>query len=216
VRVIHVLRKPLVGSVATNVLEHGTGAINIDACRINSGEQPSPTKAPGWDSYNKSNAEQGYRPTDYAQGDALYVPSESGRWPANLILEHKPGCCIIGTQTVKAKQLTAGRRTVKWGVGEGGDTYEKGTGAQFATSDGLDTAPVWECEPGCPVADLDEQSGDCRGMSRQILRRGASTGTSIGGHGIYGKSSLHEAMVGYDDTGGASRFFKQVGGKSDE
>jgi len=31
---ICVARKPLVGTVATNVLTHGTGAINIDGCRI--------------------------------------------------------------------------------------------------------------------------------------------------------------------------------------
>lgn len=31
---ITVARKPLIGTVAANVLEHGTGAINIDACRI--------------------------------------------------------------------------------------------------------------------------------------------------------------------------------------
>ncbi len=31
---IIVARKPLVGTVAANVLKHGTGALNIDACRI--------------------------------------------------------------------------------------------------------------------------------------------------------------------------------------
>jgi hypothetical protein len=31
---IIVARKPLIGTVAKNVLEHGTGALNIDACRI--------------------------------------------------------------------------------------------------------------------------------------------------------------------------------------
>jgi predicted O-methyltransferase YrrM len=27
-------RKPLIGTVAANVLAHGTGALNVDACRI--------------------------------------------------------------------------------------------------------------------------------------------------------------------------------------
>lgn len=31
------------------------------------------------------------------------------------------------------KQATAGRRTIRWGVGQGGCTYEKGTGAIFTT-----------------------------------------------------------------------------------
>jgi hypothetical protein len=29
-----VARKPLIGTVAENVLAHGTGALNIDGCRI--------------------------------------------------------------------------------------------------------------------------------------------------------------------------------------
>jgi len=40
-KVIHVLRKPKSeGSVAQNVLKHGTGALNIDASRIGTGERP--------------------------------------------------------------------------------------------------------------------------------------------------------------------------------
>jgi len=38
-KVVHVLRKPLSdGSVAANVLKHGTGALNIDASRISTGD----------------------------------------------------------------------------------------------------------------------------------------------------------------------------------
>lgn len=35
---ICVARKPLVGSVATNVLAHGTGAINVDGCRVHAAD----------------------------------------------------------------------------------------------------------------------------------------------------------------------------------
>jgi len=40
---ITVARKPLVGTVAANVLEHGTGAINVDGCRVgtSSGRWPA-------------------------------------------------------------------------------------------------------------------------------------------------------------------------------
>jgi hypothetical protein len=44
---IVVARKPLIGTVAENVLAHGTGALNIDGCRIgttdNRGQRPSGT-----------------------------------------------------------------------------------------------------------------------------------------------------------------------------
>ena len=38
---ITLARKPLTGTVAANVLQHGTGALNIDGCRIGLGEDRS-------------------------------------------------------------------------------------------------------------------------------------------------------------------------------
>lgn len=38
---ITVARKPLIGTVAQNVLEHGTGAINVDASRVDGGRWPA-------------------------------------------------------------------------------------------------------------------------------------------------------------------------------
>ena len=70
---IALARKPLeAGSVAAQVLATGTGAINIDACRVLSD-----------DSTMRSNrAEMGYRGGNLA---SEYVTgSENGRWPANL------------------------------------------------------------------------------------------------------------------------------------
>ena len=70
---ITVARKPLIGTVAANVLEHGTGALNIDGCRVG-GE--STTGIQGV-------AEIGFHGGNYAPG--LQTGSEMGRWPANLI-----------------------------------------------------------------------------------------------------------------------------------
>lgn len=58
---IIVARKPLIGTVAENVLRHGTGALNIDGCRVG--------------------VLTGQRPTPDAQGNA----APTGRWPSNLI-----------------------------------------------------------------------------------------------------------------------------------
>ena len=38
---ITVARKPLIGTVAENVLQHGTGAINVDGCRVEGGRWPA-------------------------------------------------------------------------------------------------------------------------------------------------------------------------------
>lgn len=79
---ITVARKPFPGTVAANVLEHGTGALNVDGCRVDGvkGIPASPrNNANGGDSggvYGR------YEPpsTDTAGWDA-----HAGRWPANLI-----------------------------------------------------------------------------------------------------------------------------------
>lgn len=86
---ITVARKPLVGTVAANVLEHGTGALNIDGCRVPSnGESLNggriSTKTDGWDRPWKHDGEavaaaRARGAENVARAEAL------GRWPANLI-----------------------------------------------------------------------------------------------------------------------------------
>lgn len=72
---ICVARKPLVGTVAANVLEHGTGALNIDGCRV-PGEKPDTTRGAS----SKASSMVG---TLGAQGRIL--DDGNGRWPANVI-----------------------------------------------------------------------------------------------------------------------------------
>jgi site-specific DNA-methyltransferase (adenine-specific) len=77
---ITVARKPLCGTVAANVLQHGTGGINVDGCRVGtSKEVPASVsrKAPA-NCYGKY-AEAGETP-----GIGGHDPN-LGRWPANLI-----------------------------------------------------------------------------------------------------------------------------------
>jgi DNA modification methylase len=75
---IIVARKPLTSTVAENVLRHGTGAINVDGCRVGSEERynlAAGNKANG----NSLNMSRVGMPQD-AEGQAVF-----GRWPANLI-----------------------------------------------------------------------------------------------------------------------------------
>lgn len=88
---IIVARKPLAGTVAANVLEHGTGAINIDGCRVGFTEdQESPTTARrrgfhASDHYHTSPC--GWRETNRGGrfDEAAAASAALGRWPANLI-----------------------------------------------------------------------------------------------------------------------------------
>jgi DNA modification methylase len=69
---ITVARKPFKGNVAANVLEHGTGAININECRVGAEILPAQVRGvadPRWVT---------------AVAGAI-TPERVGRWPANLI-----------------------------------------------------------------------------------------------------------------------------------
>ena len=77
-------RKPLIGTVAANVQQYGTGGLNIDACRVGTYTNTTPS---GVDRRNATLAEQGYRPGAYQMGETT-PDGAPGRWPANLILTY--------------------------------------------------------------------------------------------------------------------------------
>jgi DNA modification methylase len=74
---ITVARKPFRGTVAANVLEHGTGAINIDECRVGTSRG-----VPASLSKSKSSNTYGFGATS---GHERELDPNIGRWPANLI-----------------------------------------------------------------------------------------------------------------------------------
>lgn len=77
-------RKPLIGSIASNVLEHGTGAINVDGCRVGTSRPAScadPKKFTAW-----KQQDQCVR-TDSNHADSR---TDLGRWPANLCHDGSP------------------------------------------------------------------------------------------------------------------------------
>ena len=78
---ITMARKPLIGTVAENVLEHGTGAINVDGCRVGTDD----TRAPSYRMTSKGKPGGGYgNDMDYTRS-GLVAGSACGRWPANFI-----------------------------------------------------------------------------------------------------------------------------------
>ena len=207
-RIIHVLRKPLSeGTVASNVVKHGCGGLNIDASRIESGLRLQ-TAAGGIEDGNI-----------YGTADE-YVLGE-GRWPANVILQHLDGCRCDGVKRVKACGVGAvSRSTGKENGGQTGAAYgaeSRTAGTEmvnYADEDGKETVANWVCVEGCPVARLDEQSGVSQ-SSRPNRVSGQFTQPGPKGL-IYGFGfGIGWVSPTYNDTGGASRFYKQVGGKSD-
>lgn len=76
-------RKPLAGTVADNVLTHGTGALNIAACRVGCDSRENGA-ASVTSMQRKSRVEVGYRHDD-GRGPGAPASTVIGRWPANLI-----------------------------------------------------------------------------------------------------------------------------------
>lgn len=94
---ITVARKPFACTVAANVLAHGTGALNIDACRV----APTGERLGGGDESGKAAKPEGWaRPwmddPDHVAAHNSKVAanvdkaSQLGRWPANLIHDGSP------------------------------------------------------------------------------------------------------------------------------
>ena len=81
---IIVARKPLVGTVAANVLEFGTGALNIDACRIDSGGTHGSARSAGTGA-GRQTANVNGSAYGNGLGGVVAPPHPSGRWPANVI-----------------------------------------------------------------------------------------------------------------------------------
>lgn len=134
-------------TVASNVLKHGCGGININASRV------STTEVKEKDSIRKPHdefgtfCEDGGTPRSTGSG----ANHQQGRFPANLVFSHNDDC-------------------------------------------------VESCTDGCPVAELDRQSGFSKSPGK--------TGRGAGGqNGAYSPLNAQGTVSCPSDSGGASRFF---------
>jgi hypothetical protein len=106
---ITMARKPLAGTVAANVLEHGTGALNVDGCRVEGGLIAS---AGGT---RRSNGIMGA-----SEPLGGWEPTHSGRWPANLIHDGSDEVMTLFPMTESGSRR-AGKHRVAGGQGRYGE-----------------------------------------------------------------------------------------------
>lgn len=124
-------RKPLVGTVAANLLAYGTGALNIDLCRIPTTERAGGRtpdldrmKAPDW------------RMTGGGTGSG--ATHDAGRWPANLM--HDGSAEVIAlfpanagaaapVHTRKADKFRNSYGAFAGNVDEAGSTFQGNSGS---------------------------------------------------------------------------------------
>jgi len=198
------LRKEVEGTVAENVLRYGTGALNIDGTRIRSdgGHFRSTVKGRTGGMILDSDHREGAALGMFQPGK-VFEPTNSplGRWPSNLVFVHGPGCKRTGTKKIKA---ITGTLNGSWRKGHqysggwtGADEADLGKPVGYGGEDGMESVAAWECQAGCPVAELDEMSGNSQSSVRQ------------GGEGAYRHPSREGWRFKRTDSGGASRFYPQ-------
>ena len=125
-------RKPFQGTVAANVMKHGTGAINVDGCRLVPGDLawpgPAEVEAHSTTGAGSRRLEFGYgrQPEKDYPGSVRY--SAAGRWPANLYAcpkasraERERGCDGLparsGADAVHREEGSAGMQSPRAGAG---------------------------------------------------------------------------------------------------
>ncbi len=118
-----VARKPLIGTVAENVLEHGTGALNIDGCRIGTEEMRRTASNGEVISANTSMSGPNYGRID--------AGTATGRWPSNVILNEDQAAALDQQSGVSQSRVGAPR------IGRAGNGYGMThTGAEYDDTGG--------------------------------------------------------------------------------
>lgn len=81
-------RKPVVGTVAANVVATGCGALNVDACRVPMGDEYNP------DLMQRQHKSEGAIPGAFGAaaliGREIPMYKPGGRWPANVVHDGSP------------------------------------------------------------------------------------------------------------------------------
>ena len=98
-------RKPLVGTVAANLLLHGTGALNIDGARVGAEQVNTYVRPYG---YQRSGERWDKKPPET-------IPHQ-GRWPANLMHDGSPEV-VAGFPTTGAASNRPRHNTASMGYG---------------------------------------------------------------------------------------------------
>jgi DNA modification methylase len=181
---IVVARKPLDGTVADNVQQYGTGAINIDATRV--GTETITINGQGNDNMFHGNF-----------SGEIDNPTRTGRFPANTLLTHNHDCQQTGTTQ---DGMTGGFGN--GGIGMSGVGMDQGEGKDAEWQSKSITVATWSCTPNCPIELLDQQSG-----TRQAGAFPKNATVASGEHYDGGWKAVSNDERIDMGSGGASRFF---------
>jgi site-specific DNA-methyltransferase (adenine-specific) len=160
-------RKPLVGTVANNVLTYGTGALNIDESRVEG------VMDGVWGSSNETVCDRPIFNSSPTMNEFRTQPHYGGRWPANLVHDGsdevlawfphtKSGLMKAGTEM----QAYDGPCMSAWSSAEArSDTYgDEGPAARFFKSAAFDEDNDVQSFFYCPKASPSERDAGLEGV----------------------------------------------------
>lgn len=212
---IIIARKPFDGTVAENVLENGTGALNIDGCRLPTDEDTSRTVKKAGQEYSLDGGESNN--FSYSEEEKQTGGHDGGRWPANVIFDPVMAQALNGQS---GTDLTAGGDVEKkerddhnvygtyWGTAEHRSYEDVGGAARYFKT--IDYHP--EDNIGffyCPKAKKGEKNRGVDGgndhvtvkpvelvsyLVRLLTPEGGNTLDPFAGSGTTGMSAFLEGM----------------------
>ena len=192
---ITVARKPFKGTVAQNVLEHGTGGINIDGCRV--GTEQRTYKGSGSSQQRYSDSRAGL--TD---GRGAHMEfTATGRWPANLIHDGSEEVVELFPDSCSGSVSTRGAGGDKYANGKGFANTLAETGQPIGFDDSGSAARFFYC---AKASKADREDGNVhptvkptelmRYLCRLVTPPGGIVLDPFMGSGSTGKAAMREGF----------------------
>lgn len=183
------LRKPLIGTVAENVLTHGTGGLNIDGCRAGRADGDRTEYGVDGDEPSSTGNEN---TTAYGKFDRVaYTPHDQGRFPSHLIHDGSAEVLAVFPDSNGAGKSLPRVKVSGYGdgsVGTGESQYFGGERIPFNAGSGSAARFFKECPPDdeiegqrvfyCPKAGKKDREEGLDGF--EIKRTGGMQATADG------------------------------------
>lgn len=167
----------------------GAKWLGVDACRIE-GASVQCTRSNSFGVIN----DDGWK-----ESNKVFESHPSGRWPTNLVLSHHPECKPNGVRRVRGSGSIKGTESSRLTKHTCGNWDTRYPFQAYADADGTETVEAFDCHPDCPVAMVDEQSGES--VSRDNVRHNHKFKSVAKGR------EKERDSFGHADFGGASRYF---------
>ncbi len=169
---IIVARKPIIGTVAENVQRYGTGALNIDGCRIATDGRPLREVHPLRDDVTYTGNSLAGRKDQTLQSSKAVGETNLGRWPANLILDEEAAALLDGQSGESVSKVNDASRFFYTAKADKTDRGEGNTHPTVKPQDLIEYLIKLVSKPGAIILDPFSGSGTVALVADKMNRRG--------------------------------------------